>query len=152
MTKTALFFSPSIKIKHCKTSTRQVYSSLLPSPRRRGRRRRRRRSCFGQQSHWQKKYPFFVPYVVVCFDPIAANGIDVIHGCGGQQGGDVGKPRKCEKFCPRNPFWPKFANTSLNLPLDDGKLGTTFETGGESLMKQKKAVYNILEHCPILEH
>ena len=90
MTKTALFFSPSIKIKHCKTSTRQVYSSLLPSPRRRGRRRRRRRSCFGQQSRWQKKDPFFVPYVVVCFDPIAANGIDVIHGCGGQEGGEVG--------------------------------------------------------------
>ena len=31
----------------------------------------------------------------------------------------------------RNPFLPKFANTSLNLPLDDGKLGTTFETGGK---------------------
>ena len=35
-----------------------------------------------------KKVSFFVPYV--CFHPIAANGIDVIHGCGGQQGGDVG--------------------------------------------------------------
>ena len=33
---------------------------------------------------------FCCVYVVVCFDPIAANGIDVIHGCGGQQGGDVG--------------------------------------------------------------
>ena len=51
-----------------------------------------------------KKVSFFVPFVIVCFHPIAANGIDVIHGCGGQQGGDVGKPRKCEKFCPRNPF------------------------------------------------
>ena len=63
--------------------------SLLPLPRRRGRRRRRRRLCFGQQSHWQKKVSFFVSYVIVCFHPIAENGIDVIHGCGGQQGGDV---------------------------------------------------------------
>ena len=55
-----------------------------------GRRRRRRRPCFGQQSHWQKKVSFFVPYVIVCFHPIAANGIDVIHGCGGQEGGEVG--------------------------------------------------------------
>ena len=37
-----------------------------------------------------KKVLFFVPYVIVCFHPIAANRIDVIHGCGGQQGGDVG--------------------------------------------------------------
>ena len=37
-----------------------------------------------------KKVSFFVPYVIVCFHPIAANGIDVIHGCGGQEGGEVG--------------------------------------------------------------
>ena len=30
-----------------------------------------------------------LPYVVVCFDPIVANRIDVIHGCGGQEGGEV---------------------------------------------------------------
>ena len=33
---------------------------------------------------------FCCVYVVVCFDPIAANGIDVIHGCGGQEGGQEG--------------------------------------------------------------
>ena len=33
---------------------------------------------------------FCCVYVVVCFHPIAANGIDVIHGCGGQEGGEVG--------------------------------------------------------------
>ena len=35
-----------------------------------------------------KKTSFFCcVYVVVCFDPIAANRIDVIHGCGRQEGG-----------------------------------------------------------------
>ena len=33
---------------------------------------------------------FCCVYVFVCFDPIAANGIDVIHGCGGQEGGQEG--------------------------------------------------------------
>ena len=87
MTKTALFFSPSIKIKHCKTSTRQVYSSLLPSPRRRGRRRRRRRSCFGQQSHWQKS----IIFCSICYCLLSSCCCNaVIHGCGGQEGGEVG--------------------------------------------------------------
>ena len=148
MTKTALFFSPSIKIKHCKTSTRRggrwwlvimyAITKFIAITKEEGKEEEKKKVVFWSTKSLAKKYPFFVPYVVVCFDPIAANGIDVIHGCGGQQGGDVGKPRKCEKFCPRNPFWPKFANTSLNLPLDDGKLGTTFETGGKWLMKQKK--------------
>ena len=38
----------------------------------------------------KKSILFFVPYLVVCFDPIAANGIDAFHGCGGQEGGEAG--------------------------------------------------------------
>ena len=44
----------------------------------------------------------FIKCSLSCSYP--ALNADVIHGCGGQQGGDVGKPRKCEKICPRNPF------------------------------------------------
>ena len=112
MTKIALVFCPPIKIKYCKSvhTARgevvmlHVIAKFIAITKEEGKEEEKKKVVFWSTKSLAKKYPFFVPYVVVCFDPIAANGIDVIHGCGGQQGGDVGKPRKCEKFCPRNPF------------------------------------------------
>ena len=47
-------------------------------------------------------------------------------------------PENVKNFAREIHFDPKVANTSLNLPLDDGKLGTTFETGGEMFHEAKK--------------
>ena len=54
-----------------------------------------------------KKVSFFVPYVNVCFHPIAANGLDVIHGCGGQEGGQLrqGHQRKTIISCQYVLMW-----------------------------------------------
>ena len=50
----------------------------------------KKKVVFWSRKSLAKKVSFFVPFVIVCFHPIAANGIDVIHGCGGQEGGQEG--------------------------------------------------------------
>ena len=55
-----------------------------------GKEEEKKKVVFWSTKSLTKKVSFFVPYVNVCSDPIAANVIDVIHGCGGQEGGGVG--------------------------------------------------------------
>ena len=98
MTKIALFFCPPIKIKHCKSvhTARgevvmlHVIAKFIAITKEEGMEEEKKKVVFWSTKSLAKKVSFFVPYVIVCFHPIAANGIDVIHGCGGQEGGEVG--------------------------------------------------------------
>ena len=51
-----------------------------------GKEEEKKKVVFWSTKSLAKKVSFFCSICCCFFDPIAANGIDVIHGCGGQQG------------------------------------------------------------------
>ena len=47
-----------------------------------GKEEEKKKVVFWSTKSLAKKVSLFVPYVIVCFHPIAANGIEVTRGCG----------------------------------------------------------------------
>ena len=90
MTKITLFFCPPIKIKHCKivhtargeVVMLQVIAKFIAITKEEGMEEEKKTVVFWSTKSVAKKESFFVPCVIVCFHPIAANGIEVTHGCG----------------------------------------------------------------------